>query len=88
MADAPFIQGKLADERIYVQMSLDRSQAGDATRAILDLNHDFMLKQMVGTKLDVAAFLAPKTNQASSPVPPGPPLAGPARRPRKPPRAV
>jgi len=24
------IQGKLADERIYVQMSLDRSQAGDA----------------------------------------------------------
>jgi hypothetical protein len=69
MADAPFIQGKLADERIYVQMSLDRSQAGNATRAILDLNHDFMLKQMLGTKLDVAAFLAPKTNQASSPVP-------------------
>ena len=31
------------------------------TRAILDLNHDFMLKQMVGTKLDVAALLAPKT---------------------------
>jgi hypothetical protein len=127
------IQGKLADERIYVQMSLDRRQAGDAhekqilanwdnnafgnsiaigtssvhnaishlkivivdgvytvkgstnwslsgeqqqdnelslsrnaviaaeTRAILDLNHDFMLKQMVGTKLDVAALLAPKT---------------------------
>jgi phosphatidylserine/phosphatidylglycerophosphate/cardiolipin synthase-like enzyme len=153
------IQGKLADERIYVQMSLDRSQAGNAhekqilaswdnnafgnsiaigtssvhnaishlkivivdgvytvkgstnwslsgeqkqdnelsisrnaviaaeTRAILDLNHDFMLKQMVGTKLDVAAFLAPKTTAAPSP-PPGPPLAGPARRPRKPPRAV
>ncbi len=127
------IQGKLADERIYVQMSLDRRQAGEAhekqilanwdnnafgnsiaigtssvhnaishlkvvivdgvytvkgstnwslsgeqqqdnelslsrnaviaaeTRAILDLNHDFMLKQMVGTKLDVAALLAPKT---------------------------
>jgi phosphatidylserine/phosphatidylglycerophosphate/cardiolipin synthase-like enzyme len=153
------IQGKLADERIYVQMSLDRSQAGNAhekqilaswdnnafgnsiaigtssvhnaishlkivivdgvytvkgstnwslsgeqkqdnelslsrnaviaaeTRAILDLNHDFMLKQMVGTKLDVAAFLAPKTTAAPSP-PPGPPLAAPARRPRKPPRAV
>jgi phosphatidylserine/phosphatidylglycerophosphate/cardiolipin synthase-like enzyme len=153
------IQGKLADERIYVQMSLDRSQASNAhekqilaswdnnafgnsiaigtssvhnaishlkivivdgvytvkgstnwslsgeqkqdnelslsrnaviaaeTRAILDLNHDFMLKQMVGTKLDVAAFLAPKTTAAPSP-PPSPPLAGPARRPRKPPRAV
>ena len=122
------IQGKLADEKVYVQMSLDRSQASgvhekeilaqwsnDAfgnsiaigtssvhnaishlkivivdgvytvkgstnwslsgeqqqdnelslnrnaviaaeTRAILDLNHDFMLKQMVGSKLDVASF--------------------------------
>jgi phosphatidylserine/phosphatidylglycerophosphate/cardiolipin synthase-like enzyme len=136
------IQGKLADERIYVQMSLDRRQAGDAhekqilaswdnnafgnsiaigtssvhnaishlkivivdgvytvkgstnwslsgekqqdnelslsrnaviaaeTRAILDLNHDFMLKQMVGTELDVAAFLAP---QAKEPAPACPP---------------
>ncbi len=154
------IQGKLADERIYVQMSLDRRQAGDAhekqilaswdnnafgnsiaigtssvhnaishlkivivdgvytvkgstnwslsgeeqqdnelslsrnaviaaeTRAILDLNHDFMLKQMVGTKLDVAAFLAPSPKEPASRVPPGPPLARPERRPRKPPRAV
>ena len=127
------IQGKLADERVYVQMSLDRSQASgvhekailarwnnDAfgnsiaigtssvhnaishlkivivdgvytvkgstnwslsgeqqqdnelslsrnaviaaeTRAILDLNHDFMLKQMVGSGLNVAKFLAPAT---------------------------
>ena len=30
------------------------------TRAILGLNHDFMLKQMVGTKLDVAAFFWPR----------------------------
>jgi phosphatidylserine/phosphatidylglycerophosphate/cardiolipin synthase-like enzyme len=154
------IQGRLADERIYVQMSLDRRQAGDAhekqilaswdnnafgnsiaigtssvhnaishlkivivdgvytvkgstnwslsgeqqqdnelslsrnaviaaeTRAILDLNHDFMLKQMVGTKLDVAAFLAPQAKEPASRVPSGPPLARPARRARKPPRAV
>jgi phosphatidylserine/phosphatidylglycerophosphate/cardiolipin synthase-like enzyme len=133
------IQGKLADERIYVQMSLDRRQAGDAhekqilaswdnnafgnsiaigtssvhnaishlkivivdgvytvkgstnwslsgekqqdnelslsrnaviaaeTRAILDLNHDFMLKQMVGTELDVAAFRAPQAKRAGVP---------------------
>ncbi|MGN6173487.1 MAG: hypothetical protein ACTHPS_11130, partial [Streptosporangiaceae bacterium] len=126
------IQGKLADEKIYMQMSLDRRQAGEThekqilaswdnnafgnsiaigtssvhnaishlkivivdgfytvksstnwslpgeqqqdnelslsriaviaaeTRAILDLNHDFMLKQMVGTKLDVSKLLAAK----------------------------
>jgi phosphatidylserine/phosphatidylglycerophosphate/cardiolipin synthase-like enzyme len=138
------IQGKLADEKVYVQMSLDRSQASgvhekqilaqwnnDAfgnsiaigtssvhnaishlkivivdgvytvkgstnwslsgeqqqdneltlsrnaviaaeTRAILDLNHDFMLKQMVGTKLDVTKLLAPKTPAAAPPLPPAP----------------
>ena len=138
------IQGKLADQKVYVQMSLDRSQAAgvhekkilaqwnnDAfgnsiaigtssvhnaishlkivivdgvytvkgstnwslsgeqqqdnelslnrnaviaaeTRAILDLNHDFMLKQMVGTKLDVSALLAPKTPAAMPPLPPAP----------------
>jgi phosphatidylserine/phosphatidylglycerophosphate/cardiolipin synthase-like enzyme len=141
------IQGKLADEKVYVQMSLDRSQAGGAhekkvlaswandafgnsiaigtssvhnaishlkivivdgvytvkgstnwslsgeqqqdneltlsrnavvaaeTRAILDLNHDFMLKQMTGTKLDVKRLLAPSTSQAMPPLPP-PPSAG------------
>jgi len=132
------IQAKLADEKIYVQMSLDRSQstgahekqilaswANDAfgnsiaigtishlkivivdgvytvkgstnwslsgeqqqdneltlsrnavvaaeTRAILDLNHDFMLKQMVGTKLDVTRLQAPTTSAAMPPLPPAP----------------
>jgi phosphatidylserine/phosphatidylglycerophosphate/cardiolipin synthase-like enzyme len=138
------IQGKLADEKVYVQMSLDRSQAKGAhekqilaswgneafgnsiaigtssvhnaishlkivivdgvytvkgstnwslsgeqqqdnelslsrnaviaaeTRAILDLNHDFMLKQMVGSKLDMTSLLAPKTSDAMPPVPPAP----------------
>jgi phosphatidylserine/phosphatidylglycerophosphate/cardiolipin synthase-like enzyme len=138
------IQGKLADEAVYVQMSLDRSQASgvhekqilarwnnDAfgnsiaigtssvhnaishlkivivdgvytvkgstnwslsgeqqqdnelslsrnaviaaeTRAILDLNHDFMLKQMVGSKLDVTKLLAPKNRDATPPLPPDP----------------
>ena len=136
------IQGKLADERVYVQMSLDRSQASGVhekailakwnnnafgnsiaigtssvhnaishlkivivdgvytvkgstnwslsgeqqqdnelslnrnaviaaeTRAILDLNHDFMLKQMVGSGLDVAKFLAPTAPGATPPLPP------------------
>jgi phosphatidylserine/phosphatidylglycerophosphate/cardiolipin synthase-like enzyme len=138
------IQGKLTDEKIFVQMSLDRSQAtgvhekeilakwnnnafGNSiaigtssvhnaishlkivivdgvytvkgstnwslsgeqqqdnelslnrnaviaaeTRAILDLNHDFMLKQMVGTKLDVSKLLAPATPAAMPPLPPPP----------------
>jgi phosphatidylserine/phosphatidylglycerophosphate/cardiolipin synthase-like enzyme len=42
------------------------------TRAILDLNHDFMLKQMVGTKLDVTKLLAPKAKEATPPLPPAP----------------
>jgi phosphatidylserine/phosphatidylglycerophosphate/cardiolipin synthase-like enzyme len=138
------IQGKLADQHVYVQMSLDRSQATGAhekeilaewnndafgnsiaigtssvhnaishlkivivdgvytvkgstnwslsgeqqqdnelslnrnaviaaeTRAILDLNHDFMLKQMVGTKLDVTKLLSPTATGAMPPLPPGP----------------
>src|SRR3984957_11929333 len=139
------IQGKLADAKIYVQMSLDRSQASSSahekqilaswgndafgnsiaigtslvhnaishlkivivdgvytvkgstnwslpgeqhqnteltlssdaviaaeTRAILDLNHDFMLKQMVGTKLDVSKLLAPTARDATPPLPPDP----------------
>jgi len=141
------IQGKLADEHIFVQMSLDRSQASgvhekqilanwnnDAfgnsiaigtssvhnaishlkivivdgvytvkgstnwslsgeqqqdnelslnrnaviaaeTRAILDLNHDFMLKQMVGSKLDVSKLLAPRAKDAMPPMPPQPATA-------------
>ncbi len=138
------IQAKLADEHVYVQMSLDRSQATGAhekailakwgndafgnsiaigtssvhnaishlkiviidgvytvkgstnwslsgeqqqdneltlsrsaviaaeTRAVLDLNHDFMLKQMTGTKLDVTKFLATKDPNAMPPLPPAP----------------
>jgi phosphatidylserine/phosphatidylglycerophosphate/cardiolipin synthase-like enzyme len=141
------IESKLADANIYVQMSLDRSQAAGAhekqilaswandafgnsiaigtssvhnaishlkivivdgvytvkgstnwslsaeqeqdneltlsrnavvaaeTRAILDLNHDFMLKQMGGTKLDTASLMAPSTPQATPPLPPAPPSA-------------
>jgi hypothetical protein len=42
------------------------------TRAILDLNHDFMLKQMVGTKLDVSKLLAPTAKDATPPLPPDP----------------
>ncbi len=149
------IQGKLADEHVFVQMSLDRSQASgvhekqilarwnnDAfgnsiaigtssvhnaishlkivivdgvytvrgstnwslsgeqqqdnelslsrnaviaaeTRAILDLNHDFMLKQMVGSKLDVSKLLAAQTKESMPPLPPSPPstAAGPAGAP-------
>lgn len=135
------IQEKLADEHVYVQMSLDRSQAsGEAekkilaswsnnafgnsiaigtssvhnaishlkivivdgvytvkgstnwslsgqqqqdneltlsrnavvaaeTRAILDLNHDFMLKQMVGTKLDTAKLMAKPAQHPAAPAP-------------------
>ena len=37
--------------------------------AILDLNHDFMLKQMVGTKLDVTKLLAATTKEAMPPLP-------------------
>jgi phosphatidylserine/phosphatidylglycerophosphate/cardiolipin synthase-like enzyme len=139
------IQGKIADEKVYVQMSLDRSQVDSSehekqvlaswgnnafgnsiaigtssvhnaishlkivivdgvytvkgstnwslsgeqeqdneltlsrnavvaaeTRAILDLNHDFMLKQMVGTNLDVSKLLASKDPKSMPPLPPGP----------------
>jgi phosphatidylserine/phosphatidylglycerophosphate/cardiolipin synthase-like enzyme len=144
------IQSKLADEKVYVQMSLDRSQAASSahekqilarwcneafgnsitigtssvhnaishlkivivdgvytvkgstnwslsgqqkqdneltlsrnavvaaeTRAILDLNHDFMLKQMAGTKLNVTKLLAPKAKEAMPPLPPAPTTAKP-----------
>ena len=45
------------------------------TRAILDLNHDFMLKQMVGSKLDVTKLLAPTSQAAMPPLPPDPSAA-------------
>jgi hypothetical protein len=138
------IQEKLADERVFVQMSLDRSQSTGAhekeilakwgnndfgnsiaigtssvhnaishlkivivdgvytvkgstnwslsgeqmqdneltlsrnaviaaeTRAILDINHDFMLKQMSGTTLDTSRLLASRDPAAMPPVPPVP----------------
>jgi phosphatidylserine/phosphatidylglycerophosphate/cardiolipin synthase-like enzyme len=138
------IQGKLTDNSVYVQMSLDRSQASgvhekqilakwsnDAfgnsiaigtssvhnaishlkivivdgvytvkgstnwslsgeqqqdneltlsrnavvaaeTRAILDLNHDFMLKQMVGSNLDTTKLLAGTASGTTPPLPPNP----------------
>ena len=141
------IQGKLADEKVYVQMSLDRSQATGAhekqilarwgndafgnsiaigtssvhnaishlkivivdgvytvkgstnwslsgeqkqdnelslsrnaviaaeTRAVLDLNHDFMLKQMGGSKLDMSHLMAPTDPGSTPPLPPPPPSA-------------
>jgi phosphatidylserine/phosphatidylglycerophosphate/cardiolipin synthase-like enzyme len=139
------IQSKLADDNVYVQMSLDRSQAaGDhekqilatwgnnsfgnsiaigtssvhnaishlkivivdgvytvkgstnwslsaeqeqdnelslsrnaviaaETRAVLDLNHDFMLKQMNGTQLDTSRLMAPTDPGSTPPLPPAPP---------------
>jgi len=56
------------------ELTLSRNAVVAAeTRAILDLNHDFMLKQMVGTNLDVSKLLAPKTGTAIPPMPPVPP---------------
>jgi phosphatidylserine/phosphatidylglycerophosphate/cardiolipin synthase-like enzyme len=138
------IQDKLTDEHVYVQMSLDRSQAGGVherqilarwannsfgnsiaigtssvhnaishlkivivdgvytvrgstnwslsgeqrqdneltlsrnaviaaeARAILDLNHDFMLKQMVGSGLKVAKLMAASTPGTAPALPPQP----------------
>jgi len=55
------------------ELSLGRNAVIAAeTRAILDLNHDFMLKQMAGTNLDVSTLLAPKTPAAMPPLPPAP----------------
>ena len=55
------------------ELSLNRNAVIAAeTRAILDLNHDFMLKQMVGTKLDVTKLLSPTASGAMPPLPPSP----------------
>ena len=45
------------------------------TRAVLDLNHDFMLKQMAGTKLDMSHLMAPTDPGSTPPLPPVPPSA-------------
>jgi phosphatidylserine/phosphatidylglycerophosphate/cardiolipin synthase-like enzyme len=150
------IQGKLADEHVYVQMSLDRSQstgahekqilatwANDAfgnsiaigtssvhnaishlkivivdgvytvkgstnwslsgeqqqdneltlsrnaviaaeTRAVLDLNHDFMLKQMAGSAAGLAHLKASTNPGQMPPLPPAPASAAPASAPAAP----
>jgi hypothetical protein len=59
------------------ELTLSRSAVIAAeTRAILDLNHDFMLKQMAGSKLDIAKLLAPADAASMPPLPPSPPSAG------------
>ncbi|HEX9519765.1 MAG TPA: phospholipase D-like domain-containing protein [Streptosporangiaceae bacterium] len=55
------------------ELSLSRNAVIAAeTRAILDLNHDFMLKQMVGTKLPVSKLLASKAADNTPPLPSSP----------------
>jgi hypothetical protein len=55
------------------ELTLSRNAVVAAeTRAILDLNHDFMLKQMVGTKLDMTKLLAATTTEAMPPLPANP----------------
>src|SRR6266536_2547544 len=55
------------------ELTLSRNAVVAAeTRAILDLNHDFMLKQMVGSKLDVKKLQAPTTSAAMPPAPAAP----------------
>jgi len=58
------------------ELSLSRNAVIAAeTRAVLDLNHDFMLKQMAGTKLDTASLMAPSDPGSTPPLPPVPPSA-------------
>ncbi|MGO8960458.1 MAG: phospholipase D-like domain-containing protein [Streptosporangiaceae bacterium] len=57
------------------ELSLSRNAVVAAeTRAILDLNHDFMLKQMAGNKVD-PSLMAPTNEGALPPLPPVPPSA-------------
>jgi hypothetical protein len=67
------------------ELTLSRNAVVAAeTRAILDLNHDFMLKQMAGSKLDMTKLLAPQTGAAMPSLPPRPskPEPGPNAPPR------
>jgi phosphatidylserine/phosphatidylglycerophosphate/cardiolipin synthase-like enzyme len=58
------------------ELSLSRNAVVAAeTRAILDLNHDFMLKQMGGTKLNTQSLMAPTSAGTTPPLPPVPPSA-------------
>jgi hypothetical protein len=57
-------------------LELSRSPVVAAeSRAILDLNHDFMLEQMVGTHLDVAKYLVSNHAPSTPPLPPAPLMA-------------
>jgi PLD-like domain len=58
------------------ELSLSRNAVIAAeTRAVLDLNHDFMLKQMAGSKLDMTPLMASTTAGTTPPLPPKPPSA-------------
>ena len=58
------------------ELSLSRNAVIAAeTRAVLDLNHDFMLKQMAGSKLDMSHLMAPTGLGSTPPLPPAPPSA-------------
>jgi hypothetical protein len=58
------------------ELTLSRNAVVAAeTRAILDLNHDFMLKQMVGTNLDTSKLLATTASGTTPPLPPNPDTA-------------
>jgi phosphatidylserine/phosphatidylglycerophosphate/cardiolipin synthase-like enzyme len=58
------------------ELTLSRNAVVAAeTRAILDLNHDFMLKQMVGTNLNTTKFLAGTATGTTPPLPPNPETA-------------
>ena len=58
------------------ELSLSRNAVIAAeTRAVLDLNHDFMLKQMGGSKLDMSHLMAPADPGSTPPLPPVPPSA-------------
>ena len=55
------------------ELTLSRNAVVAAeTRAILDLNHDFMLKQMGGSGLNVKSLMAPTTGSSVPPLPPAP----------------
>jgi len=72
------------EQEQHNELTLSRNPVIAAeTRAILDLNHDFMLKQMVGSNLDINKLLAPKTKDAMPPLPIPPPSARAARPSRR-----
>jgi phosphatidylserine/phosphatidylglycerophosphate/cardiolipin synthase-like enzyme len=55
------------------ELSLSRNAVIAAeTRAVLDLNHDFMLKQMAGSKLNMSPLMAPTDPGKTPPLPPAP----------------